>query len=245
MTPSTLGHQLLLFIHLLIFALALSEVLRGDLNLLKNRTLDPDWLHRVSRQILVLLTLLWISGGALFAISAAPDPSVLLTNPKLATKLFVVTLLTLNGLLLHTVAFPMLLRRANGAAAVASMLGAVSTGSWLYASFVGVSRVIAPETTMSVYLSLYGLVLSGGIIIALVIIRPQVREMLGVGAETAPDEGKHLSRSRSLPGIAPPDASVPRNRLRQGPGSIAAAVSLGTLLFVILLSGLPMGTWRF
>lgn len=243
MTASTLGHQLLLFIHLLIFALAVSEVLRGDLHLLRHRNLDPNWLRRVSRQILLLLTLLWITGGALFAISAQPNLTALVANPKLATKLFVVTLLTVNGLLLHTIAFPMLLRRTYGAAAVASMLGAVSTGSWLFASFVGVSRVIAPETTIGLYLSLYGLVLLGGIVIALIFVRPHVRKMLG--ATATPIERNNRTRSGSLPGTASSPAPIPSKGLRQGTGSIALAVSIGTLLILMLLSGLPMGTSRW
>ena len=243
MTPSTLVHQLLLFIHLLIFALAVSEVLRGDLHLMKHRTLDPDWLRRISRHILALLALLWLSGVALCAVSAEPNLSALVNSPKLATKLFVVTVLTLNGVLLHSIAFPMLLRRVSGAAAVASMLGAISTGSWLYASFVGVSRVIAPETTMALYVSLYGLVLSGGIIIALIVARPQIRKMLGT--TTTHPESEQPARSASLPGTVSPHAGVPRKLLRQKPGSIAVAASIGTLLFFILVSGLPMGTWRF
>jgi hypothetical protein len=238
MTSVLVAHQLLLFLHLMIFALAISEVVGADLRMLRSRRLDPHWLRRISRRILILLALLWVSGAMLLAMSGNANPTALLTNPKLATKLLAVTVLTLNGVLLHTIAFPTMLRGGR-IAALASVLGAISTGSWLYASFVGVSRVIAPEMTLVLYLGIYGFVVSGGVGIALVLVRPHVRQMLRataaasyVGVPDGPDGPRAVSSS--------PAMDSPHFRVhRLNPGVIA--LSIGALLLGTLLSGLPMG----
>ena len=240
MTAAVVAHQLLLFFHLLIFALAMSEVLHGDLQLLRCRSLDPHWLEHISRRMLILLALLWLSGVMLLAITASANPAALLTNAKLATKVVVVAVLTLNGVLLHTIAFPMMLRGAR-VAALASIFGAISTGSWLYASFVGVSRVIAPEMSLLMYLGLYGVVVSGGVGIALAFVYPRVRQIL------------HASAAQSYVGVpgglgAPralsfgPEMASQHSRIRRlMPGMIA--LSMGALLLGTLFSGLPMGSW--
>lgn len=240
MTASIVVHQLLLFVHLVVFALAISEVLRGDLGLLSCPGLDPDWLHRISRRILVLLALLWVTGALLLVMSVNPDPSPLLTNPKLATKVLVVTVLTLNGLLLHTIAFPMMLQGAR-VAALASILGAISTGSWLYASFVGVSRVIASEMTLPLYLGFYGIVVSGGISIALLLVRPHVQLVLRTTAANPHVAARgHFIAQRSSCRDVGVTSQHPLVR-RPVPGMIA--LSIGALLLGTLLSGLPMGSW--
>ncbi|MGD2019927.1 MAG: hypothetical protein PVJ30_01365 [Thiohalocapsa sp.] len=238
MTETIVVHQLLLFVHLVVFALAISEVLRGDLGLLSCRTFDPDWLHRISRRILILLALLWITGAMLLATSVNTNPSVLLTNPKLATKVLVVTVLTLNGLLLHSIAFPKMLQGAR-VAALASILGAISTGSWLYASFVGVSRVIAPEMTFLLYLGLYAVAVSGGVTIALIFVRPHVQQMLRArAAQSHVVAPGRLGAPRML--SSAPEFTTQHPLIRRPiPGMIA--LSIGALLLGTLLSGLPMG----
>lgn len=60
------------------------------------------------------------------------DVSLLLSKPKLLTKLIVVVALTLNGIGLHLVAFPLITGKVQNprrAATIAAMLGAVSTTS--------------------------------------------------------------------------------------------------------------------
>jgi len=241
-TTGIVLHQLLLFVHIIVFALAMSEVLYGDLHLLRSRTLDPDWLHQVSRRVFVLLGLLWLTGASLVAMSAEAKPHIFITNSKLAMKVLVVTILTLNGLLLHSVAVPMMLRGAR-VAAIACLLGAISTGSWLYASFVGVSRIIAPEMTLLMYVSLYAVVLFGGAGIALVFVRQHLQKVMRATAMN-PGVG---ARPRVRPQqIASMYAEATSNqRLIQRPVSGIIAVSIGGLLLVTLLSGIPMGPWRW
>ncbi len=60
-------------------------------------------------------------------------------------------------------------------------LGAISTVSWLYASFVGVSRWMAPLMSFTDFIALYGVLLAGAIVFALVFIRPRVERLLVAG----------------------------------------------------------------
>ena len=49
------------------------------------------------------------------------------------------------------------------------VLGAISTASWLYASFIGVSRLIAPSMTLYGFMMGYALVVMSAIAVALVL----------------------------------------------------------------------------
>lgn len=65
---------------------------------------------------------------------------------------------------------------------MAVVLGAISTASWLYASFVGVSRHVSPVMSFADFMALYGALLAGAITIALVFVRPRLARLLGGGA---------------------------------------------------------------
>ena len=242
MTTGILVHQLLLFVHMIVFALAMSEVLHGDLCFLRSRTLDPEWLRQVSGRVFVLLGLLWLTGASLVGMSTEAKPDIFITNSKLAMKVLVVTVLTLNGLLLHSVAFPMMLRGAR-IAAIACLLGAISTGSWLYASFVGVSRIIAPEMTLLTYVSLYGVVLFGAAGIALVFVRPHLQQALRATAMNPGVVARPRVRPQQFASMCAEATS--KHRLIQRPISSIIALGIGALLLATLLSGIPMGTWRW
>jgi hypothetical protein len=175
---NTLFRQGLLFGHLILFALALATIAREDLHLLTSRRVDARALKKTAGQIAWLLALLWISGLALIALDHRLDLAELATaKPKLAAKLTVVSVLTINGFLLHWVAFPLLTRprrRPHRAAAICAVLGAVSSVTWMYASFVGVARLIAPLTGYYDFVALYLLGLAGGLFVALVFVRPRI-----------------------------------------------------------------------
>ena len=109
------------------------------------------------------------------------DWAALIAKPKLAAKLTVVSLLTANGLLLHWVVFPMLTKphRSPGfASAVCAIVGAVSSVTWVYASFVGVARLIAPAMTYTGFLTLYGLSLAAGLVVSLAFVRPHIERLM-------------------------------------------------------------------
>ncbi len=173
--------QLLLFAHTLAFAFAIVTVVRADWAVLATRGLDAGELHATGRRVAWLLALLWLTGTGLVFLDVGLDWAALVARPKLAAKLSVVGLLTINGLLLHWLAFPMLTtfqRHAARAATVCTVLGAVGTTSWLYASFMGVSRLVAPFMTYGTFLALYTVCLALGLGIGLAQARPCIECLL-------------------------------------------------------------------
>ncbi len=173
--------QLLLFVHLLAFAFAIVAVLHEDVALLRARHIDAARLRATARHVAWLLGLLWLSGGALILLDPSVDGLALLAHPKLAAKLTVVGLLTANGVLLHRLAFPMLTEPRGSprrAAQVCAALGAVSTVSWLYASFLGAARLIAPAMSYGGFLALYAAVIAVGLAVGLGLVRQRVERLL-------------------------------------------------------------------
>jgi hypothetical protein len=109
------------------------------------------------------------------------DPDALMARPKLVAKLLVVIALTANGVALHTFAFPRLGRagiQERPSVVVPVVLGAISTASWLYASFIGVARVIAPSMSLQNFMTWYATLLMVAIIVGLVFVRPRVSRMV-------------------------------------------------------------------
>jgi hypothetical protein len=108
--------------------------------------IDSASLGAAAKLVAWVLLALWATGVPMVMMDIGTDVSLLLDKPKLLAKLVVVGSITLNGILLHFFAFPMITgkpRNPNKAATIAATLGAVSTASWLYASFVAVSRIMA------------------------------------------------------------------------------------------------------
>lgn len=163
--------NLLVFIHLIAMAVAVGRMLEFDFRFLRSAHQPLNGamqraLRHTQRTMTLALTVLWLSGLALVALAAADDPKAL-ENEKLWVKVVTVVSLTLNGVLLHRVAFPLLLA---GRAFLAlptrqrvglSLTGVVSSVSWLYASFLGIARSwndTAPfGHVLGVYLALLGL----------------------------------------------------------------------------------------
>lgn len=180
--------QLLLYSHILVFALAMAEVLHEDWRMLRTTRLDIRGLAEAAQRIKWLLILLWATGIPLIGLSNGWDFAAVAENPKLLTKVIVASALTVNGVLLHYVAFPLLsggARRVGLSAALASVLGSISTVSWLYAAFVGAARLIAPKMTMDLFLGIYALMLVGGITVALLFMRQHVERLMARPANEA------------------------------------------------------------
>lgn len=199
MNALSLARQGLLFVHLVAFAIALSTVLREDLAIIKAREVDMRRLAATARALTQALAILWATGLSLVALDVGLNLHALIASPKLAAKVFVVSALTVNGLALHTLAFPLLSRPAPSrvAAFVPAVLGAISTASWLFASFVGVSRVIAPSLTFSDFMALYGASLGAAIAIAVLFVRFRLWPVRSRGPALGP---RHGSRAISKAG---------------------------------------------
>ncbi len=188
MDKITLFRQFLLFIHILFFAVAIAEILKEDWRLLRAARMNRAAMIRTEATVLWSLLGLWASGLSLIYLDVGLNIDALLGKPKLVTKLIVVSVLTLNGLLLHALAFPMLLKQrkmpVESAAYTIAALGAVSTASWLYASFVGVSRLIAPAMTLHSFIGIYLLSLSVALAVATLFLRHRLERLLQPSRKT-------------------------------------------------------------
>jgi hypothetical protein len=180
MNSLALIHQCVQFVHVAAFAIAFSAVVREDIAMVKAQEIDMQRLSATAQTLTGALIVLWFTGLALIGFAIGIDPDALMARPKLLAKLLVVIALTANGVALHAFAFPSLGRtgvqeRPN--VVVPVMLGAISTASWLYASFIGVARVIAPSMSLRDFMAWYAALLLVAITVGLVFVRPRVLRM--------------------------------------------------------------------
>jgi hypothetical protein len=181
MEISVLARQALLYGHVIAFALALATILKEDVRLLRAKRIDSASLLASAKLVKWLLLALWVTGVPMVIMDIGTDVSLLLGKPKLLAKLIVVGALTLNGILLHLVAFPMVTgdpKNPNKVANIAAILGAVSTTSWLYASFVGAARLVAPYFSLFGFVISYLLVLAIAVLLAILVVRNRLKRLL-------------------------------------------------------------------
>jgi hypothetical protein len=180
--------QATLFVHVLAFALALSAVWRADLALLRSRHVDFARLQGSARGLVWTLAVLWASGLLLIGLQVGSDIAALWANPKLVAKLLVVSALTVNGLALHALAWPALHRRSGVQPLVSTVsnlpltpvvLGAISSASWLAATFIGVSRLVAPTLQLVDFLVLYLALVVGAVVVAMAVFKPRFATRVG------------------------------------------------------------------
>lgn len=174
---------LLVVVHLLAVGVAVGLVFWQDLALLRSRRLNALRFRLSAVRVTRALMVLWASGLAILALDTGFDPAKIAGLPRTQAKLLVVSLLTFNGWALHRIAFPALLgarTRAPSArtAAVVSVLGAVSSVSWVYAMFVGVARPLAQALGFAGFISVYLGLLLAALAVALVFVRPQVQTLM-------------------------------------------------------------------
>jgi hypothetical protein len=199
MEITVIAFQALLYGHIIVFALALATIIKEDVHLLRAKRIDSASLLSTAKLVKWLLLALWVTGVPMVMMDIGTDVSLLLGNSKLLAKLIVVGALTLNGILLHLVAFPMVTgkpQNPNKAATIAATLGAVSTTSWLYASFVAVSRNVAPYFSLQDFVMLYLLALAIAVLFAILVVRNRLQLLLKSSddlTDTSAGQGHSLS----------------------------------------------------
>ena len=190
------ARQAALFLHLVVFAFAFVLVVQADIAMLRgDYAAGTRDLHADARATAWLLLALWLTGGTLIALGSGFSVSALTASPKIAAKLTVVTILTVNGTLLHLFAFPRLtgeLPLSRSGITLCVTLGAVSSVSWLTATGIGVARIIAPLLDYAHYIGLYTTGLGLGLTIAIALVRPHLIRQQGHTAPTCRQPG--LSR---------------------------------------------------
>lgn len=174
-------HQLVLLGHLGLFAFAIAAVIRADFRLLTSKVLDNAALIDAADKLRSLLIGLWVTGVALVLMNTGWDVLSILDNPKVMAKILVVLALTANGIALHNVAFALLRNpplNIARSAAICSVLGAISTATWVFAAFVGSARIIAPFMSLQGFMLLYAAALLVAIPAALAIAQPRLARMM-------------------------------------------------------------------
>lgn len=174
----------LVVVHLLAMAVAVGLVFWQDLALLSSQRLNALRFKLSTRRVTRALIGLWSSGLAILALDTGLDFTELVNMPKMQAKLLVVSLLSLNGLALHCLAFPALVGAQMRwplprTAAAVSVLGAISTVSWLYALFLGAARPLTQTLGFGGFIGLYISLVLVAATVALVYVRPHVQRLMG------------------------------------------------------------------
>lgn len=162
-------HTILVLGHVLTLALGLGSALLADWIVLRRLAFGvvsqkaAGQLTELSRAVSAGLVLIWITGALLVADNALDAPASIM-NQKLWAKLAIVTILTLNAVLLHSVVMPMVRRRVgqklfeaafDRLAIVSTLLGAVSAVSWMSAAYLGVARELNGQSNLGSILGGY------------------------------------------------------------------------------------------
>jgi hypothetical protein len=199
MEISVLARQALLYGHIIAFALAFAAIFKEDVRFLRATRIDSASLVKSAKLVKWLLLALWATGVPMVMMDLGTDVSLLLSKPKLVAKLIVVTALTVNGILLHLVAFPILSGKTENparSATIAATLGAVSMTSWLFAFFLGASRFVAPYFSLLDFVVLYSMGLALAIAVALLVVRGRLERSLRLTynfAKSPASQGYNLS----------------------------------------------------
>ena len=142
-------HLLTVYVHLIATCMAIGVIVMTDMRLVAKlvgyRVTIPPPERFESRMILVATATLVLTGTALIAMGLSADARYL-DNPKLQAKLVLVTLLCVNGFVLHYATFPRLSRvrtvtswSQRDILAVAGPV-ALSNSLWMYCAFLGIAR---------------------------------------------------------------------------------------------------------
>lgn len=155
----------LLYSHLGLCIFAISAILKADMALFMGKITRSE-IGATAKSISTLLFFLWVTGLTIIYIDTGFELAVLMSKSKLLIKLMCVVTLTLNGLLLHYMSFPVLTKNEGNLTANESLLltvtGSLSSSHWLLAAFIGISKPLGRlpfSTLFSVYVIFVGMVI--------------------------------------------------------------------------------------
>ena len=177
----TIVRMLAIYLHVLALAIGAVAVAFGDFAIFARDRIDMNMLGKAASVATIALLVLWITGLAVIGMDTGFDTELLATKPKLLAKLSVVTVLTINSLGLHLIAFPrMATPQADPqqAALMPVIFGAISATSWLYAAFVGVSKPVAAMLGYAGYMGLFAGLTLASIGFAMLTVRPRLAARL-------------------------------------------------------------------
>jgi len=181
MVPITMtegARLILIYGHLLLCAFAITMVLYTDLRITAG-SFTRQGLQQAAHLIAWALFWLWMTGLAIIYLDTGFDPEILATKSKLLFKLLTVVVLTINGIVLHRISFPVILNSETlrlRESVLLAVTGALSTSHWLLAAFVGVAKPLG-RIPLESLLMFYAFYCSVTMLIALIFI-PSLRQRL-------------------------------------------------------------------
>jgi hypothetical protein len=167
----------LVYPHLIACCVAIGLVLTSDLAMVRRLlTGDPaapqdqSHLPGLHKAVAWALVTLWVSGIGIVSLDAWSQGLTYFQNPKLQAKVAIVTLLTMNGVVLHYAVLPALQRAGSlldlplGSHMVAVFAGVVSGVSWLYAAMLGIGRPLNWKYSLIEILAAFPILVVGGFV---------------------------------------------------------------------------------
>jgi hypothetical protein len=191
-----------LYMHLIACCVAVGLVLTSDVAMVRQLLQGNDSAHcakphleSLQRTISLALLVLWITGAAIILLDLSVKGWTYLQNPKLQAKVLIVSLLTINGVLLHRVVMPAMVRAGTllglepGVRTLALFTGTVSAVSWFYAALLGVGRPLAWKYSLAELMLAYPLLIIGGYLaMQLLLGLAHKRSKTSASATTLPDQ---------------------------------------------------------
>lgn len=165
----------LVYAHLIACCAAIGLILVSDIAMVRQlingnptERMDPKHLRELQNTVALALAALWATGAGIVALDASVKGYEYFANPKLQAKITIVTLLTLNGVLLHHKVLPLmskagaLLNMSFANRTMAVFVGSVSAVSWFYAALLGVGRPLSWKYPLTNLLAAYPVLIAGG-----------------------------------------------------------------------------------
>ncbi|CAD5377941.1 conserved membrane hypothetical protein [Pseudomonas sp. OF001] len=174
-TAVELARMGIVYVHLIACCVAVGLILTSDValirNLLRGGAAEPEQaqhLEHLKKSVSLALIVLWVSGIGIVGLDYAGKGMEYFLNPKLQAKVTIVTLLTLNGFILHGTVLPALqksgslLQLPRGLRSLALLAGSVSAVSWFYAAMLGIGRPLAWKYSLLELMAAYPLLIAAG-----------------------------------------------------------------------------------
>lgn len=166
------------YAHLIACCVAIGLVLTSDIAMIKQMISGEDdvahsdktHLDTLKKTVLLALAALWVTGIGIILMDYSVKGAVYFLNPKLQAKILVVTLLTVNGFLLHSAVLPAikkagsLVRMETNARTLAVFSGVVSGVSWFYGAMLGIARPLSWKYSLGEIMFAYPLFICLGFV---------------------------------------------------------------------------------
>ncbi|WP_124949602.1 hypothetical protein [Sulfuriferula thiophila] len=171
------ARMVVILAHIFAVIAAGAAIAFGDYAIFGGRCINTRLLHQAGRVVIAALGMLWLTGLIVIWLETRFEWSLLIGQPKLMAKLTVVSLLSLNGVALHHLAFNRLQAVQNHPAQNTKLLvilGAISVVTWLYATFLGLAKPVAPLLGYAGFMALYLALLAAGIATSILLMKPRL-----------------------------------------------------------------------